>query len=298
MTDGANPVPIIVLFGHTFLDVFDRGGFNIILPEVQDHFDLDLQAISSLAALATVAGIVLSLPVSLISDRGGRRITFLALGAVVASAFSLLAGVATTIGVFAVARAGFGFGLIVNDPVQQSLLSDYTPVPARPSVFSGRQIADNLGNLLGPLAFGLLAFAIGFRAPLFLVAALAAVVAMLSIRLQRTPEGRGGAGRARGLRCRPRCRRPHARLPRRVPAAARDGHGPAAVALDPVPVRRRARHPDRDPAVPGGGVRVRRRRARCLRGGAGRRLDRRVVRRHRARSSDTCSPTTRPGCSG
>ena len=169
MTAGANPVPIVVLFCHTFLDAFDRGGFNIILPEVQDHFDLDLQAISSLAAVATVAGIALSLPVSLVSDRSGRRITFLALGAFLAAGFSLLAGSASTIGLFALSRAGFGFGLIVNDPVQQSLLSDFTPVTARPSVFSGRQIADNLGNLLGPLAFGLLAFAFGFRAPLVLV---------------------------------------------------------------------------------------------------------------------------------
>jgi Major Facilitator Superfamily len=182
-------VPIVVLFGHTFLDAFDRGGFNIILPEVQEHFDLDLQAISSLAALATVAGIALSLPVSLVSDRGGRRITFLALGAFLASGFSLLAGAATTIGLFAFSRAGFGFGLIVNDPVQQSLLSDFTPVPARPSVFSGRQIADNLGNLMGPLAFGLLAFAFGFRAPLVLVAVLAVVVGVMSLRLREPRKG-------------------------------------------------------------------------------------------------------------
>ena len=189
MTAGANPVPIVVLFSHTFLDAFDRGGFNIILPEVQDHFDLDLQAISSLAAVATVAGIALSLPVSLVSDRSGRRITFLALGAFLAAGFSLLAGVASTIGLFAVSRAGFGFGLIVNDPVQQSLLSDFTPVTARPSVFSGRQIADNLGNLLGPLAFGLLAFAFGFRAPLFLVAVMAVVVASMSLRLKEPRKG-------------------------------------------------------------------------------------------------------------
>lgn len=189
MTAGANPVPIVVLFSHTFLDAFDRGGFNIILPEVQDHFDLDLQAISSLAAVATVAGIALSLPVSLVSDRSGRRIIFLALGAFLAAGFSLLAGVASTIGLFAVSRAGFGFGLIVNDPVQQSLLSDVTPVTARPSVFSGRQIADNLGNLLGPLAFGLLAFAFGFRAPLFLVAVMAVVVASMSLRLKEPRRG-------------------------------------------------------------------------------------------------------------
>ena len=60
----------------------------------------------------------------------------------------------------------------MNDPVQQSLLSDYTPVRARPSVFAGRQIADNLGGLMGPLVFGLLAWAIGWRAPLILVAVL------------------------------------------------------------------------------------------------------------------------------
>ena len=96
---------------------------------------------------------------------------------------------ASTIGLFGVSRAGFGFGLIVNDPVQQSLLSDFTPVPARPSVFSGRQIADNLGNLLGPLAFGLLAFAFGFRAPLVLVAVMAVVVASMSLRLKEPRKG-------------------------------------------------------------------------------------------------------------
>ena len=40
--------------------------------------------------------------------------------------------IATTIGLFGLSRAGFGFGLIVNDPVQQSLLADYTPVRRAP----------------------------------------------------------------------------------------------------------------------------------------------------------------------
>ena len=66
-----------------------------------------------------------------------------------AAFFSLTAGIAATIGLFGVSRAGFGFGLIVNDPVQQSLLSDYAPVRSRPSVFAGRQIADNFGGLMG-----------------------------------------------------------------------------------------------------------------------------------------------------
>ena len=189
MVDGAAVTPIAVLFGHTFLDAFDRGGFNIILPEVQRAFDLDLAGITGLASVSIVAGIVLSLPVSLWSDRSGRRTLFLALGAFVAAFLSLTAGVAATIGLFGASRAGFGFGLIVNDPVQQSLLSDYTPVKARPSVFAGRQIADNFGGLMGPLVFGLLSWAIGWRAPLILVAVMALVLGVLSLRLREPSKG-------------------------------------------------------------------------------------------------------------
>ena len=49
LTAGAPVVPIFVLFCHTFLDAFDRTGFAIILPEVQDHFDLDLDQVTALA---------------------------------------------------------------------------------------------------------------------------------------------------------------------------------------------------------------------------------------------------------
>lgn len=187
--EGAPVLPIVVLFGHTFLDSFDRNGFNLVLPEVQDHFDLDYEQVTALAAVAIVVGILLSLPVSLGSDRSGRRTLFLAAGAFIASVFSLTAGIATTVGLFGASRAGFGFGLIVNDPVQQSLLSDYTPVASRASVFAGRQIADNLGGILGPLTFGLLTWAFGFRAPLLAMAVLALLLGVVSIRLREPARG-------------------------------------------------------------------------------------------------------------
>ncbi len=189
LTGGAAVVPIVTLFGHTFLDAFDRTGFFIILPEVQDHFDLDLDEITALASVAIVSGILLSLPVSLWSDRGRRRTWFLGGGAIVAAFFSVTAALAATVALFGVSRAGFGFGLIVNDPVQQSLLSDYTPVPARASVFGGRQIADNLGQLLGPLMFGLVAWGFGWRAPLVVVAVMGLVLAVLSFRLREPAKG-------------------------------------------------------------------------------------------------------------
>lgn len=189
LTAGAPVAPIVVLFCHTFLDAFDRTGFAIILPEVQDYFDLDLEQVTGLASISIVAGILLSLPAAMWSDRSGHRTWFLAGGAFVASTFSLGAGVATTIGLFGASRAGFGFGLLVNDPVQQSLLSDTTPVPARASVFAGRQMADNLGGLLGPLAFGILTLAFGWRAPLFAVAAFGLMLGVASVRLKEPSRG-------------------------------------------------------------------------------------------------------------
>jgi MFS family permease len=189
LTAGAPVLPIAVLFGHTFLDAFDRTGFFIILPEVQEHFDLDLEQITGLASIAIVAGIVLSLPVSLWSDRSARRTVFLGGGALVASFFSLVGAVARSVGLFATARAGFGFGLIVNDPVQQSLLADLTPVPARPSVFAGRQMADNVGSLLGPLVFGLVTWLAGWRASLVLVAVLGVILALASFRVREPAKG-------------------------------------------------------------------------------------------------------------
>jgi MFS family permease len=189
LTAGAAVLPIAVLFGHTFLDAFDRTGFFIILPEVQEHFDLDLEEITGLASIAIVAGIALSLPVSLWSDRSARRTWFLGGGAVIASLCSLLGAVARSIGLFGTARAGFGFGLIVNDPVQQSLLADLTPVEARASVYGGRQIADNVGSLLGPLVFGLVTWLAGWRASLVVVAVLGLVLAAASFRLREPTKG-------------------------------------------------------------------------------------------------------------
>lgn len=189
LTGGAPAYPIFVLFCHTFLDAFDRTGFAVILPEIQDHFDLDLDQVTGLASISIVAGILLSLPAALWSDRSGHRTWFLAGGAFIASVFSLGAGAATTIGLFAVSRAGFGFGLLVNDPVQQSLVADSTPVPARPSVFAGRQMADNLGGLLGPLTFGVLAAVFGWRTPLIAVAVFALVLGVASLRLREPARG-------------------------------------------------------------------------------------------------------------
>src|SRR5690606_5033265 len=101
-----------VVIAHTLLDALDRAGFAVILPEVQNAFSLDLQGIGSVASVTIVAGIVLSVPAALWADRGARRTTFLAVGALIAAVFSITSAAAAVVWLFVLGRAGFGFGLI------------------------------------------------------------------------------------------------------------------------------------------------------------------------------------------
>jgi MFS family permease len=186
---GASLTPLIVLYGHTLLDSIDRGGFNTILPEIRDAFSLTTDEITGVAAVAIFVSLLLGVPAAYISDRGKRRTWWLASGALMASVFSVLTGTAVGAGAFIAARAGFGLGIRLNDPVQQSLLSDYYAVDTRPTTFAGRQGTDNLGQLIGPLFFGVTATVFGWRAAVLSIAVPAALLFIWSLRIPEPAKG-------------------------------------------------------------------------------------------------------------
>jgi MFS family permease len=186
---GAGLAPLLVLYGHQLVDSIDRGGFNTILPDVRDHFGMTTDEITNVAAIAIFVSLLLGVPTAYMSDRGKRRTWWLASGALMASVFSLLTGFAGTAAAFVVARAGFGLGIRLNDPVQQSLLSDYYSVDSRPTTFAGRQGMDNLGQLIGPLFFGITATVFGWRAAVLSIALPAALLFLWSLRLHEPSRG-------------------------------------------------------------------------------------------------------------
>jgi hypothetical protein len=51
---GEAAFPLVVLFGLNAVDELDRAAFGILLPEIRDHFDVDLQTVLGLVALAAV----------------------------------------------------------------------------------------------------------------------------------------------------------------------------------------------------------------------------------------------------
>ncbi|HVM53387.1 MAG TPA: MFS transporter [Acidimicrobiales bacterium] len=186
---GAGLAPLLVLYGHTLVDSIDRGGFNTILPEIRDQFGMTTEQITSVAAIAIFVSLLLGVPTAYWSDRGKRRTWWLASGAAMASVFSVLTGTAATAAAFVVARAGFGLGIRLNDPVQGSLLSDYYAVDTRPTTFAGRQGMDNLGQLIGPLFFGVTAAVFGWRVAVLSIAVPAALLFIYSIRLHEPVRG-------------------------------------------------------------------------------------------------------------
>lgn len=186
---GASLAPLLVLYGHTLVDAVDRTGFNTILPDIRDTFGLSTDDITAVAAIALFVSLLLGVPVAHLSDRGTRRTWWLASGALLAGVFSIFTGLAGGATLFIAARAGFGLGIRLNDPVQASLLSDYYAVETRPFTFAGRQGMDNAGQLLGPLFFGGAAALFGWRTAVVAISVPSLILFVASLRLREPRRG-------------------------------------------------------------------------------------------------------------
>lgn len=186
---GGEPIyPLIVLFGLNAVDELDRTAFGILVPEIRDHFGLNLQGILTLIALVSLGALLLQVPIAWAADRYNRvRIAWI--GAAAWAMFSLGTGLATTVVVLGVMRAGSGIGKAVVDPTHNSLIADYYPPPVRPQVFSFHRAANAVGAFVGPLTAGLLAAAYGWRAPFLVFVAPTLVFVVLAWRLQPPVRG-------------------------------------------------------------------------------------------------------------
>lgn len=179
VTDGAPVYPLVVLFGLNAVDELDRTAFGILVPEIRDHFGLDLQGILTLVAFVSLTSLVLQVPIAMLADRFNRvRIAWI--GALAWAMFSLGTGLAPTIIYLAIARSGSSIGKAVVDPTHNSLLSDYYEPTIRPRIFSVHRAANAVGAFVGPLSAGFLAAAYGWRAPFFVFVAPTLVFVVLA----------------------------------------------------------------------------------------------------------------------
>ena len=179
---------LVVLFGLNTVDELDRTAFGILLPSIRDHFGLTDTGILSIITLTAFGAILLQLPIATMADRSN-RVRMVVIGASIWAIFSLLTGMATSIWMLCLVRAGSGIGQATVEPTHNSLLSDYYAVDRRPAVFSFHRGANALGMILGPLLGGLLSHWFGWRVPFIVFTIPTVVFVVLALRLHEPIRG-------------------------------------------------------------------------------------------------------------
>src|SRR5688500_17747254 len=72
VTGGGPVYPLLILFGLNAVDELDRTAFGILLPEIRDHFELDLDAALGIVGLIGALALLLTVPIAHYADRAPR----------------------------------------------------------------------------------------------------------------------------------------------------------------------------------------------------------------------------------
>ncbi len=188
ITGGAALYPLVVLFGLNAIDELGRFAFGVLLPNIRDDFGLSTQGVLTVVAFGFVGALVLALPIGYWGDRFN-RILLIVIAGTLLGMFTILTALAISVVMLAIARAGSELGRGFNDPVQNSLIPDYYDVPVRPKVYAVHRSANSVGQALGPLLGGVIAYFFGWRAPFVFFVIPTAIFVILALRLRDPVRG-------------------------------------------------------------------------------------------------------------
>src|SRR5881394_1263185 len=188
LTAGDIAFPLLILACIYFFDEFDTAAFGVLAPKIKDAFHLSDQGLFGIVAANLTIVLALAIPVGYLGDRLPRRFLVVA-GAIVAGVFSFASGAATALLLFVLFRIGNGIGLLVNDPIHRSLLTDYYKPEVRPRVFAFHANAVRWGAIFGAMSAGILAVVFSWRAAFMVLIIPIVIVAIVAIRLPKVDRG-------------------------------------------------------------------------------------------------------------
>jgi ABC-type branched-subunit amino acid transport system ATPase component/predicted MFS family arabinose efflux permease len=186
VTEGAPILPLAILFGLNCVDELDRSAYNVLIPEIRHSFHLSIQGIVTVTGIALIAAYLIQVPIGYYADRHS-RIRIAGTGAAVWGFFTLMTGLAPTIALLAVSRGMTAIGRAVNDPTHNSLISDYYEPNVRTKVYGVHRAANPVGQILGALGGGTLAFLFGWRTPFIVFAVPTLILVILAFTKLREP---------------------------------------------------------------------------------------------------------------
>lgn len=185
---GEAAFPIIVLFALNAVDELDTRTFELLGPEIADHFGVGVGIIGAITLGVTLLAPLVSLPVAHLADRRD-RLPIAMVGAAVWGAFSLASGLAPVLAVLIAARIGSGFGKVVNTPVHGGLIADFYSPRARAKAFGVHGLANYSGQAVASVAAGGLAQVFGWRIPFLVLVVPTFLVLVLARRLHEPTRG-------------------------------------------------------------------------------------------------------------
>jgi branched-chain amino acid transport system ATP-binding protein len=136
----------------------------------------------------TIAVLIIAVPLAFYCDRAN-RVRIATIGGALWGFFSVGTGLALTPLMLVGMRIGAGTGRAVVEPTHNSLLSDWYPPQARVKVFSVHRQANSVGQIIGPIAAGTLAYFFGWRVPFIVFAVPTAIVVLFALRLREPVRG-------------------------------------------------------------------------------------------------------------
>jgi ABC-type branched-subunit amino acid transport system ATPase component/MFS family permease len=177
--------PVLLLATLAGMDEFNRNGMTALLPSLRNHTGMSDAWILMQFALASALALLAVLPVATIADRSNR--IPVAIGAVAGwlVLFFIVGGVGSAWFLSGLVQSVSGRGRAVVDPSHGAILADSYDVDHRPAVYSLHRSMTVAGMCLGPLVFGGLASAWGWRPTVFvMVAPTLVVVIAVAVKLK------------------------------------------------------------------------------------------------------------------
>jgi ABC-type branched-subunit amino acid transport system ATPase component/predicted MFS family arabinose efflux permease len=185
---GAPAAPLLLLACLNGVDELGLEAFNVLTPNIQEHYGLGVQGILTLTSLVSIAVLFLEIPLAHLADRR-RRTTIAGTGTLAWAGFNLLTALAPPLWLFGASRGGSSLGRAISGATHRALLTDYYDVDARPGAFAIHSGANSVGRFVGPLIAGFSALYLGWQFPFLLLAFPAVALGLLTLRMHEPVRG-------------------------------------------------------------------------------------------------------------
>ena len=181
---------LVMMFVLTVIDELPRA-IRVLAPDIQNSLGISDTVLFGVLGFGGVALVLGAVPMAALADRV-KRVAIIPVSSAFWGVAAFLSGLIVNPFQLFLTSAATGLGQAYRIPVSGSLLVDTYPIQARSRVFATEGMGRPVGQLMGPLAVGAIAAAVGgdegWRAAYFAIAAAPMAAGLACALLLREPQ--------------------------------------------------------------------------------------------------------------